>query len=300
MLNVERLNREQGIEGQLTFFAGAGGLPMLDINTPLARARISLYGGQVLAFQPATEAEDLLFLSERAFFQAGRAIKGGIPLCWPWFGPDPEARGRPAHGFVRTRHWDAVTTRRLQDGGILVRIGLVDSPRTRELWPHPFQLAIEISVGSKLRLELVTRNSGEAPVGITQALHTYLRVGDVRQTRIPGLAGAGYYDKLDGGAEKQQLGPVLIDRAVDRIYSVEPGSLEVVDESLGRRIRIASSGSDSVVVWNPWSAGAAAMEDLADDDYLRMLCVESANTKPVTLEPGESRRLGASYSLASC
>ncbi len=294
MLNIERLNRDFAIAGQLEFVKGEGGFPMVEIHSPRSRALISLYGGQILSFQPAGEAEDLLFLSGQAHYQSGKAIKGGIPVCWPWFGPDPEGTGRPAHGFVRNRHWDAVTTRLLPDGSILVRVALVDSHKTRDLWSHPFQLAIEITVGTTLNVELVTRNTGDETIEITQALHTYFRVGDVRRAQVLGLEGSTYLDKVDGGIEKSQVGPVTIDRVVDRIYAGAPGKLEIVDESLQRRIRIDSRGSDSVVVWNPWSEIAASMGDLADDDYQRMLCVETANAGPdkVTVTPGDTYRLG--------
>lgn len=299
MLNIDRLNSDYGIEGQLKFVKGEGGFPIVVIESPRARALISLFAGQVLSFQPVGEAEDLLFMSGRAYYQSGKAIKGGIPVCWPWFGPDPEGAGRPAHGFVRNRHWGAVTTRLLADGAILVRVALVDSNKTRDLWPHPFQLAIEVTIGATLSVELVTRNTGDESIGITQALHTYFRVGDVRQARVLGLEDTTYLDKVDGGVEKRQVGPVTIDREVDRVYSGAPGVLEVVDEALQRRIRVESSGSDSTVVWNPWSEIAASMGDLADDDYLRMICVETANAGPdkVTVVPGDTYRLSARYSI---
>ncbi|MEN8165722.1 MAG: D-hexose-6-phosphate mutarotase [Acidobacteriota bacterium] len=298
-MGIEQLNNEFGLAGQLRFVDGKGGFPVAEVDNGLATARISVYGGQLLSFRPAGQPEDLMFLSDGAYYQEGKAIKGGAPVCWPWFGPDPEGQGRPAHGFVRNRLWEVLGTEALAEGATRITLGLADDEQTREIWPHRFRFSIEITVGSSVTLELVTANLGDEALTITQALHTYFRVGDIGQAQLLGLDGNDYLDKVDGGAQKQQSGPVTISGEVDRIYTGVEEDLIIDDPALGRRIRIASGGSRSAVVWNPWSEIAAQMGDLADDDYTRMLCVETTNAGPdvVQVPAGGEYRLTAKYTV---
>lgn len=297
-MSIDEMNSEYGITGQLTFVTGEGGLPFIEIDNGKARAVISVYAGQLLSYQPAGEAEDLMFLSGQAYYQEGKAIKGGVPICWPWFGADPEGKGRPAHGFVRNRMWDVRTTEATADGDTRVTLGLVDNDETREIWPQAFDLSLEITVGETLGLALITRNTGDLAYAITQAMHTYFRVGDIDQVKVLGLEDTDYLDKVDAGRQKTQHGPITIAEEVDRIYYCGSNAeLAIADAALGRRIRISSSGSKTAVVWNPWEKIAAEMADLADDDYRRFICVETTNAAAdvVKIEPGAEARLCATY-----
>ncbi|SCY09219.1 glucose-6-phosphate 1-epimerase [Nitrosospira sp. Nl5] len=298
-MNIEQLNTDHGITDQLKFVEGAGGLPFIQIDNAKARAVISVYAGQVLSFQPVNEPHDLMFLSEAAYYQPGKAIKGGTPICWPWFGPDPEAFGRPAHGFVRNRFWNVIRTETKSDGDVRVTLGLTDTPETRAIWPHSFVLALEITVGDSLNLELITRNTGKESFSITQALHTYFKVEHIGEVVVLGLEDTEYIDKADNGARKLQKGAVTIKAEVDRIYRDAPDELVIDDTALDRRIRIASRGSKTAVVWNPWAKIAAEMGDLKDDDYKRLLCVETANAASDVAEVGPRGefRLAANYRI---
>lgn len=289
------------IEDQLQFVEIEHGFTYIEINNARAHATISTYSGQVLSYLPKDQQSDLLFVSDKACYEDGKAIKGGIPVCWPWFGPDPDGQGRPSHGFVRNRQWQVSGSESLADGSTKVVMSLVDSDVTRKLWPHPFKLVIEITVGDSLKVELVTHNSGDQPVTISQALHTYFRVGDIGKVRVLGLEALDYIDKIDNATRKIQSGPLAIDGEVDRIYTGVAGELVIDDASLGRRIRIRSAGSSTAVVWNPWAEKATAMADLGDDDYRRMVCVETANAGPetVAIAPGSVYRLQADYSIES-
>jgi glucose-6-phosphate 1-epimerase len=297
-MNFEQL-RQYEIEDQLQFVEIEHGFTYIEINNARAHATISTYSAQVLSYLPKGQQNDLLFVSDKAFYENGKAIKGGIPVCWPWFGPDPDGQGRPAHGFVRNRLWQVSGTGLLADGSTKVVMSLADSDETRRLWPHPFRLDLEITVGDSLRIELVTRNTGDQRFTISQALHTYFRVGDIRTVRVLGLEGLDYIDKVDNACHKTQSGPLVFESEVDRIYTGVAGELVIDDASLNRRIRIRSAGSSTAVVWNPWAAAAAAMADLDADDYRRMLCVETANAGPETLDiaPGGEYRLQADYIL---
>ena len=297
-MTIEQLNTQFGIAGQVEFIAGNGGLPMIQIKTAKAKALISIHAGQVLSYQPAGEAEDVMFLSAKAYYQDGKAIKGGAPVCWPWFGADPEGKGRPGHGFVRNRGWNVVATEALANGDIKVTVGLDDTTETQAIWSHAFSLRQEIVIGDTLNLSLITRNTGKEKFTITQAFHTYFKVGDIAQAKVLGLAGCDYLDKAGGGnTQKHQTGDVTIDAEVDRIYLDVGNTLIIDDGALNRRIQITSQNSKTAVVWNPWEKIAKDMADLEDDDYKRLLCVETTNAANDVVEVavGEECRLVANY-----
>ena len=298
-MNFEQLENEFGIKEQLEFVEGQGNLHLVHIRNKFANAIISTYAGQVLSYKPVDQEEDLLFLSEAAYFQQGKAIKGGIPVCWPWFGPDPEDKGRAAHGFVRNRERQVMATESLPDGSTSITLGIDSDEDTLGIWPVEFELRIQITVGDSLDVKLSTTNRSEQDITISQALHTYFRVGEISRAQVEGLEGNSYIDKLDNQAVKTQQGAVTIAAEVDRIYTDVNNSLIINDESLQRRLNISSTGSHSAVVWNPWVEVAKSMGDLLDEEYQSMLCVETTNAGPdtVNIPAGDTYTLGASYSI---
>ena len=297
-MNIEKLNTDHAIAGQLKFIEGKGGIPMIEVNTAKASALISIHAGQVLSYIPAGETEDVLFLSEKAYYQSGKAIKGGVPVCWPWFGPDPEDKGRPGHGFVRNRPWNVISTETVGEG-VKVTLGLEDTPEIREIWPQSFVLTQEIFISDSLNLALITRNTGSEAFPITQAFHTYFKVGDISKASVLGLEDCQYIDKVNNSEEKQQSGAVTIESEVDRIYLGVGNTMIIDDAALDRCIQIISQGNKTAVVWNPWEKIAADMADLEDDDYQRLLCVETTNAADdvVQVAPGSECRLVANYSV---
>ena len=298
-MNIEQLNAKFGIAKQIEIIEGNGGLPFISITNSSAKALISIYAGQVLSFQPAGESDDLMFLSDKAYYQEGKAIKGGVPICWPWFGPDPDGSGRPAHGFVRNRLWNLLTTEITQTGETKVVLGLVDTEETSAIWPHSFELAIAISVGKTLTLELITRNTDVKAFSITQAFHTYFSVGDIDQVKVLGLEGKNYIDTVEKGIQKQQEGAIKIASEVDRIYTNTSSKLVIDDDKLKRRIIITSQGSKTAVVWNPWAEICSQMADLDNEAYKKLICVETTNAADdiVIIEPGQSFKLVAIYDI---
>lgn len=296
-MSIEQLNNQHGIAGQVTFETGEGGLPFIRVRNDKATALISIYGGQVLAFQPKHADNDLLFLSKLAYYQSGKAIKGGVPICWPWFGPDPEGLNRPAHGFMRNRLWEVVETASTAEGDIRVVLGLSDTPETQAIWPRAFVLRLEITIGESLNLALVTRNSGSQAFAITQAFHTYFSVDDISRVKVSGLENTQYIDKANDNQQVNQSGAVTIHSETDRIYLNIGNELVIHDEAMKRRIRIISKGNRTAVVWNPWAKISAEMADLQDDDYLRFICVETTNaaTDFINIQPGSEFRLVANY-----
>ena len=286
---------------QLRIENGLGELPIIHLHNAHASARISLYGGQILSYRPHDAAQDLMFLSEKAIYQKGKAIRGGAPLCWPWFGADPDKQGRPAHGFARTSLWELIDAETRQDNATRIVLQLTDTTDTRALWPHRFKLELEIIIGKTLELQLTTYNLNDHPINISQAIHTYFAVGDIAQTSVDGLNNCVYTDKskLGNHTVYTQNGAITVQQEVDRIYLNTPDTANVHDHAWQRTIRIRNSGSHSTVVWNPWIEIAAQMTDLNDDDYQRFICVETANVadNKITLPAHASHRLGVEYTI---
>lgn len=298
-MSIEQLNTDYGIAGQLKFVEGKGGFPFIEISNSMAKALISIYGGQVLSFQPVNSSKDLMFLSDKAYYQEKKAIKGGIPLCWPWFGDDPEGLGRSSHGFARNSFWTVMGTEVTPAQETKVTLRLVDSPETQKIWSPAFNLTLEIIVGNSLTLELITHNTGDKAFTITQAFHTYFQVGDIDKVKVLGLEDRQYLDKVANFQAKQQQGTVTIAEEVDRIYTDVTKELVIDDPSLGRKTIINSEGSKTAVVWNPWIDICAKSADLEDRDYQRFICVETANAAEdvVEIAPNSEYRLQVNYKI---
>ena len=269
----------------------ATGLPILTIHNDQAKAEISLFGGHVLSYQRHGEPASL-WLSDQAVLDGSKPIRGGIPLCWPWFGPAPArvGSGKPAHGFARTRLWTLDGVSDHQDG-TLVHLSLAEDDETLALWPHAFALELDVLVGKELSLVLTTRNTGKTPLTYNAALHTYLQISRPEAVTVTGL-GEPYLDKLTG-QDAQQQGSLELTAAMDRIY-LQPEAMVAVQDG-DRATRVVSGNHDSVVVWTPWAQGAAAMADMSDDGYRTMLCVEAA----ITAEAGISVAPDEEHSLST-
>jgi D-hexose-6-phosphate mutarotase len=293
-LDLEALNDTFAITGQLSFQVGPGGLPLAQIRNRHAAAMVSLYGAYVLAFQPHGH-DPLLWFSSHGPYQPGKSIHGGIPVCWPWFGPHPTDPSKPSHGFVRTAMWNVLAAAALTGGATQLRLSLVSDEDTRDLWPHDFQLRLVVTVGAELRVELIVRNPGSAPFTCSGALHSYFAVSDAGAITIQGLDGCEYIDKVDGNQRKLQRGPVRIESETDRVYLNTAAPCTIDDPGLGRRTTIAKSGSHSTVIWNPWAEKARNLADFRDGAYRGMVCVETANagSDTITVAPRGEHRLVA-------
>ena len=273
-MDIEQLNTDFGIEGQLKFVRGRGNLPFIEIKNKSATALVSIYAAQVLSYQPIAATEDLLFLSDQSCYEPGKAIRGGIPICWPWFGPDPQDIEGMSHGFVRNDFWTVVDVSAPSSFETKVTLKFTSSNLN---WPYDYALELEVSIGSELGLELLTRNLGDQAFTITQAFHSYFKVGNINQVQILGLEGSEYLDKCDEDSQKYQTEMLQIDAEVDRIYSGLENTLIIDDAALQRRIEIRSSSHKSTVVWNPWLIRSEKFEDLAPESYQSFLCLETGN-----------------------
>lgn len=236
----------------------------------------------------------MLWTSSLSHYRTGAAIRGGVPICFPWFGPDPERRSRPQHGFARLSAWSLDAVSETEERDVEILLSLEPDEATRALWPHRFAARLAVRIGAKLEVALRVENPGESPFSYEAALHAYFAVGDVRRVRLLGLEGCAWLDKAQGGARREGVGvPVAFDRETDRVYVGNRGGCEIVDPVLARRISIQTDGARDAVVWNPWEEKARAMKDFPDDAWPEMLCVEPARlgAHAIALRPGEAHEL---------
>jgi glucose-6-phosphate 1-epimerase len=276
------------IPGRVTFLEGNGELPKIEIATPWSDAEIYLQGAHVTHFQRKHEPP-LLFMSQCSRFQKGAPIRGGIPVIFPWFGP---REGQPQHGFGRMKMWDLKEVTPRATGEITVRLGLPDCPEAA-LWPK-FSAEYIVTVGQTLAAELIITNTSDQELVFENCLHTYFNVADISAVRIRGLNGTDYLDQMERFARKKEdREEIEITCETDRIYLNTPATVEIMDSRLGRTIMVEKTGSVSTVLWNPWINKSQQMPDFGNDEYQRMVCVESCNVSEnrLTLGPGKSASL---------
>ncbi len=298
---IENLNRKFALQNSnhhLLIKAGEAGIPVIDIRNEQASALISLQGAHLLSWIPTGE-DEVIWLSKDAKFATGKSIRGGIPVCWPWFGAHDTKADFPAHGFARTTDWQILSTAALENGSTQLILTMQRQPQNNRMWLPATTIQYTITIGRKLELELITHNKGDQAVTLGQALHTYFKVSDVSSILLHGLDHTDYLDKLENFKTKRQFGPVVIKEEVDRVYLDTFNDCIIEDRLFNRNIIIIKAGSHSTVVWNPWQQTAIKMGDLGEQGYKTMLCVESSNAADdvVTIEPGNAHQLWVQYDV---
>lgn len=266
------------------------------ISHPLFTATLSEFGGQLLSYQDQT-GNDWLWLSKQAVLDGSKPIRGGIPICWPWFGPASLSE-QPQHGYARLVKWTIVSIEEDDSG---VRITMQPnfntaslSSSTNEQLPNSVKglsLFLELDLSESLKVHLHTENTSDSTVTFTQAIHSYFNVQDIEHCTITGLTKRQYLDQLTG-QRAEQVKDLKINQWTDRIYDSNNDVITVLDDNLNKKkIKVSGTGHDSVVIWNPWEDGAKKMVDFPDDGYKEMLCIEMANTKEIELKPRQSHTL---------
>jgi len=277
------------IPGRVTFLDGQNELPMLEVSTAWSTAEIYLLGAHVTRFKKNDEPP-LLFMSQCSRFEAGHPIRGGIPVILPWFGM---REGLGMHGFARVKTWDLKEFIPAPDGSVSVRLRLPESPEASAF--PPFSADYVVTVNEALTLQLaVTNNSRDEELALEDCLHTYFEVGDINQVAITGLKGVEYLDKVANFAKKTETADAIrIASEVDRVYLSTTAPVEILDPALKRKVLIEKQGSVSTVVWNPWITKAHQMPDFGNEEYTRMVCVESGNVSAngLKLPPGATSTL---------
>jgi glucose-6-phosphate 1-epimerase len=299
-MHIHELNDRFGIPGWAQVVAGNGGLAKVSITSPAASGEVYMQGAQVMSWRPAG-GEEVIFVSRQSHWEPGRAIRGGIPICFPWFrgkSDDPKA---PAHGFVRTREWTLESVSAEIDGSVTVACATQSDEASRRWWPHDFRLTRRMTFGQKLRMELTTVNTGNTEFQFEEALHTYFRVGDVERVEVRGLARIHYLDNMDANRPKLQIANLRLSAQTDNAYLRAQGAVEIADPELRRSLRTEKHNSASTIVWNPWREGAAKLADLGDDEWHQMICVEGGNIldDAVALGPGEQHTMRVTLNVTT-
>jgi glucose-6-phosphate 1-epimerase len=296
-LAIDDLNDRHAIPDIAGIVVGNGGLPKIKITSSGASAEIYLHGAQVTSWQPASSGE-IIFLSKHSRWDETHAIRGGIPICFPWFRAKADDPHAPSHGFVRTASWQLDSLAQegdAQEANVVATLTIEDDEVSRGWWPYPFRLTHRITVGAQLKLELTASNTGSSPFSFEEALHTYYRVGDAREISVTGLDGVSYLDNRRNNREEEQQGDIILTQAIDNAYLNSEHAVTVVDPVLQRRLHLEKQNSRTTIVWNPWQEGAMALSDLGDDEWHQMTCVEASNilSAAVTLPPGEQHTMTA-------
>ena len=263
------------------------GYSVLKIKHPKCSGQVALHGAHVMSWCPAGK-EEVLYLSPDAVYREGKAIRGGIPLCWPWFNAHPSNPDLPSHGLVRNQFWELESTD-VDDDGVIAKLR-----RNSENW----SALATIRMGSSLEVSLESTNLVDQDMMVSGALHSYFRVGDVREITIKGLEDTDYLDTVGEHTVRHQSGAIRIDREVDRYYD-SSALVRLEDPVKKRNILVEKEGSPSTVVWNPWTEKAAALGDLPNEDYLAFACIEAAitNDRAVTLAKGDTHRFSTRISV---
>ena len=263
-------------------------LEYLEFSNNKSHLKLTLQGAHIFDFQVKGK-DPLLFLSETAVFKKGVPIRGGIPICWPWFGPHPSDKRLPNHGFARILLWEHQSTECISEDETKITLKLSSSGTTLKFWPHTFELTLEILMSDILEVSLMTTNQGENSFALTQALHSYLRVDDISRVSLKGLRGCSYYNKIDDTYNNKQEEDLIFHSEVDRVYSDVTEILYFQGDT--EQVSVETKGSKTVVVWNPGAELVKKMPDLSA--YKTMLCIESANTidDVLTVLPQQSHTL---------
>jgi glucose-6-phosphate 1-epimerase len=245
-------------------------MPLISITHPLFHATILTQGAQLIEWTP-TGSDPVLWSSDISHFTNGKPFRGGIPICWPWFGKSRT----PAHGFARILPWELIA-REDRDEEVHLTFRLTDTHFTHELWNHPFTLTLQMKLGTTCEITLDI----DAPIETTGALHTYVYTADITHASITGL-GDHYIDSLQNALVcTAPITPLCINLAIDRIYTA-PQSHSILTDT-NRTLTVHHLGHSDVVVWNPWSQGTATITDMDDNDYRQMICIETARiTQPL-------------------
>ncbi|MEM9356294.1 MAG: D-hexose-6-phosphate mutarotase [Pseudomonadota bacterium] len=289
-------NLPSGVSMDVSNEAGAS----VAIQNARCLGRVSIRGGQVLGWQPNGHSS-ILWLSPGAIFSPGKSIRGGVPICWPWFGDHPTDPLKPSHGFARLRDWRLEGVQNTSDATI-VSLRLPAHQHDQDLWPYGSRPTLNIALADTLSLRLTLTNSDAAPLTISQALHTYFTISDIGAVRISGLDGKTYYDKVTNTHDHLQSGDVSFDGELDRIYRHAEGEIELNDPGLKRSILINQTGGKSIVVWNPWIEKAGRLEDMGPPaSYRSMVCIETGSIAEdsITLEPGATHTLETTIAVKS-
>lgn len=294
MIDIDELEDKYSIEGEVGFGELENDLIFLTVSNKYADVDICLYGAHVTSFRPYNSME-VLWMSPESNFEIGKAIRGGIPVCFPWFGPHKTDSEMPQHGFARLMYWDVIATATLPSGETKVSLQLCSSEETKAYWPHDFCAQVTVVVGSTLTVTLTVTNTSDVPFEYTCALHSYFSLSAIENLSIYGLQGTTYYNQITGENEVQDESSLQIQEPLTRHYLDTEAPVVIEDSIFHRYIKVDKSGSKVTTVWNPGEETCAKIGDLPDDAWETFVCVEATNAfnYPICLAPGETYETSA-------
>lgn len=284
---MKQIGEEFLVPDRISLKSGYGGLPYFELLWHGAEAHLYLHGAHVLHYQPAGQ-RPVLWQSEESWFEPGRPIRGGIPVCWPWFGAHPNDPDQPSHGFARITEWEP------ENSSATAESTAVTLKLPASSCPQGISLQLRVELSDQLSVSLATANACEADFKFSEALHSYFSISDIHEVNVSGLEGQYYLDSLSrGSSPRKQTGPIKFSAETDRIYIDTQHTCNIIDAGFKRNILIQKENGLSTVVWNPWIEKSIRMPDFGDREFLNMLCVETANCGPntVTLPSGETHDL---------
>ena len=282
----------------IQFNEGKGGLTKVSISNAAGSAEVYLHGAHVTHFQPAGQ-KPVLYMSSASAFKPDKPIRGGVPICWPWFGPNAADPKLPMHGFARVSEWTVESTKKIDDQHTSLTLRLEPNESIRKLWPHDFVARYTITVGAALELELEATNRDKSGIMIAEALHTYFSISDVEQISLAGLTGTSYFDKAVNARKIEERDPVKLTGETDNVYLNTRTKVIINDPEMKRKIRVEKIGSSSTVVWNPFEAKAKTMADIGAGEWRKFVCVEAVNAleNTVTVAPGATHKIGTTLQV---
>jgi glucose-6-phosphate 1-epimerase len=290
---IADLERRFGIAGAARVAPGNGGLAKVEVSVPGGKGEIYLHGAHVTSWIPKATAE-VLFLSPNSIWKDGHAIRGGVPVSFPWFADKAGDAAAPAHGFVRTKAWQLESIEKASDE-VVVSLSTASDDGTRKWWLADFGIVCRATFGSALRIELMVSNSGASHFTFEEALHAYFLVGSVEAVSVHGLDATDFIDKNDKHIVKRQNGDVHLKSATDSVYLNTQQELVLIDSALKRRIGVQKENSLATVIWNPWAEKSRSMGDLGPGQWKEFICIETSNVTPhtVKLAPGQRHSMAA-------
>jgi glucose-6-phosphate 1-epimerase len=298
-MNLSELNKKFVTDRTIEFYEGNSGFTFISVNNEFCHAEISLYGAHVTSYIPKN-GKELLWMSSKSFFEKGIPIRGGIPICFPWFGPHTSDTSKPMHGFARIMNWDVLSAKSDETNGSVIQLGLSANEETKEIWDYDFEARIIVKVGKTLELSLQVTNTDNQPFEISEALHSYFNISDASNVQVEGLGKSTYLDGLENNLPKVQKEKlILLSKEENRRFIGTTTDCLIYDSGYKRTIRVKKSGSNTTVVWNPWIETSKKMADMSEDGYKTMVCVEAANAYNNTfiLNPGDSQTIATLISV---
>jgi glucose-6-phosphate 1-epimerase len=292
-MTLTELNQRFAISNHLQFKEIAEGMVIAEVANQHALANIALQGAHIATFQPRGE-EPVIWLSPLAKFVPGKSIRGGVPICWPWFGANAQDPKLPMHGFARVNEWSVEST---SESSITLKLEPTDA--IHKLWANEFVARFTVKVSDALEMELEATNRSQVGVLIAEALHTYFAIGDIEQITLAGLTGTSFFDKVANERKIEQRDPVKLSGETDNVYLNTRTPVTINDPVMGRKIRVEKSGSSSTVLWNPFEAKAKNMADVGPGEWKKFVCVEAVNAleNTITVAPGATHKISTTIKV---